>query len=72
MITHMLELELNMRRGMTNEEIELRKYAASELGAHPSCLLADIVKERTLFRRNKPAAWKDDQGKAPSGSPAQA
>ena len=41
-----LEMRPIARRGMTAEELELRRYAASELRGHPRCLLIEIVKRR--------------------------
>jgi hypothetical protein len=52
MIMPELEMRPIARRGTTTEELELRRYAASELRGHPRCLLVEIVEMHGDRRRN--------------------
>jgi len=67
-----LEMRPIARRRMTDDELELKRYAASELRGNPRCLLTEIVKRCVQFPRKEPTADGHDQERLPSSSSAQA
>lgn len=46
MIMPELEMRPIARRGMTDYELELKRYATREFRGHPRCVLVEIMKRR--------------------------
>ena len=72
MIAPELEMGPIARRGMSAEELEMRRYAASELKGHPRCLLFGFVKRRGDRRKVAKIAKDQEPEQLPSTAPAQA
>jgi len=56
MIMPELEMRPIARRKMTDDELELKRYAARELQGHPRCLLVEILKRRRDRRQGAETA----------------
>jgi len=72
MITPELEMRPMARRGMTAEELELKRYAASELRGHPRCLLLAVARRIEREHRRSETADEVEREESVSGAPANA
>jgi len=56
MIMPELEMRPIARRRMTDDELDLKRYAACELQGHPRCLLVEILRRRGDRRQSAETA----------------
>jgi len=72
MINPELEMRPIARRGLTAEELELKRYATSEFQGSVRCLFSDGVRKRKQRRQEKKIVEDHDQEGLPSNGTAHA